>query len=59
MTLQSTGGRGFPNFEILDAKIASALKKIILIYFFKKKASLQEQKRYMEHRFYVEDRLRI
>ena len=32
--------RRFPNFEMLDAKTASALKKIILNSYFKKKVSL-------------------
>ena len=34
----------FPNFEMLDARIASALKKIIQNSYFKKKVSLEEQK---------------
>ena len=33
----------FPNFEMLDAKIASALNKIIQDSQFKKKVSLEEQ----------------
>ena len=37
-------GKGFPNFEMLDAKIASALNKIIQNSQFKKKVSLEEQK---------------
>ena len=36
--------RNFPDFEMLDAKIASALNKIIQNSQFKKKVSLEEQK---------------
>ena len=50
-TSQSIGGHGFPNFEMLDAKIASALKKIITNPFFKKRVSLEEQKAQMQDRF--------
>ena len=41
----------FTEFEMLDAKIASALKKIITNPYFKKKVSLEEQKARMEDRF--------
>ena len=34
----------FPNFEMLDARIAYSLNKIILNSFFSKKVSLEEQK---------------
>ena len=34
----------FPNVEVLDARIASALNKIIQNFYFKKKVSLEEQK---------------
>ena len=37
-------GKDFPKFEMLDAKIASALNKIIQNSQFKKKVSLEEQK---------------
>ena len=37
-------GKNFPNFELLDAKIASAMNKIITNSHFKKKVSLEEQK---------------
>ena len=33
----------FPNFEMLDARIASALNKIIQNFYFKKKVSVEEQ----------------
>ena len=40
----STRGISMPNFEVLDARIASALKKIIHNSHFKRKISLEEQK---------------
>ena len=45
--------RGFqmPNFEVLDARIASALNKIIHNTRFKKKVSLEEIKAHEEDRF--------
>ena len=41
---RSVYGKDFPNFEMLDAKIASSLNKIIQSSQFKKKVSLEEQK---------------
>ena len=41
----------FPNFEMLDARIASALNKIIQNSYFEKKVSLEEQKAQKEDRF--------
>ena len=41
----------FPNFEMLDAKIASALNKIIQDSQLKKKVSLEEQKAQKEDPF--------
>ena len=43
--------KDFPNFEMLDAKIASALNKIIQNSQFKKKVSLEEQEAQKEDRF--------
>ena len=40
----STRGISIPNFEVLDARIASALNKIIHNSHFKRKISLEEQK---------------
>ena len=40
-----------PNFEVLDAKIASALNRIIQNTQFKRKVSLEEQKAQKEDRF--------
>ena len=48
---RSVSGKNFLNFEMLDAKIASALNKIILNSHFKKKVSLDEQKAQREDRF--------
>ena len=44
-------GKDFPNFEMLNAKIASAVNKIIQNSQFKKKVSLEEQKAQKEDRF--------
>ena len=40
-----------PNFEVLDARIASALDKIIHNSHFKRRISLEEQKAQKEDRF--------
>ena len=48
---RSVCGKNFPNFEMLDAKIASALNKIIQNAQFQKKVSLEEQKAQKEDRF--------
>ena len=40
----SVRGISMPNFEVLDAKIASALNRIIHNARFKRKVSLEEQK---------------
>ena len=42
----------FPNFEILDARIASAQNKIIQNSYFKKKVSLEEHKAQKQDRFF-------
>ena len=47
----SVRGIQMPNFEVLDAKIASALNKIIQNTRFKKKVSLEEMKAQKEDRF--------
>ena len=47
----SIGGIRTPDFEVLDAKIASALNRIIHNTRFKKKVSLEEQKAQKEDRF--------
>ena len=48
---RSVSGKKFPNFEMLDAKIASALTKIIQNSQFKKKVSLEERKAEKKDRF--------
>ena len=49
---RSVCGKNFPNFEVLDAKIASGLNKIIQnSQFKKKKVSLEEQKAQKEDGF--------
>ena len=40
-----------PNFEVLDARIASALNKIIRNSHFKRRISLEEQKAQKQDRF--------
>ena len=47
----SVRGIQMPNFEVLDAKIVSALNEIIQNTRFKKKVSLEEQKAHKEDRF--------
>ena len=48
---RSVSGKNFPSFEMLDAKIASALNKIIQNSLFKTKVSLEDQKAPKEDRF--------
>ena len=48
---RSVAGKDFPNFEMLDVRIASALNQIIQNSYFKKKVSPQEQKVQKEDRF--------
>ena len=48
---RSIRGTPGPNFELLDARIASALNKIIQNTHFKKKVSLEEMKAHKEDRF--------
>ena len=47
----STRGISMPDFEVLDARIASALNKIIHNSQFKRRISLEEQKAQKEDRF--------
>ena len=47
----SIRGVSMPNFEVLDARIASALNKIIHISHFKRRISLEEQKAQKQDRF--------
>ena len=45
-------GKHYANFETLDAKIAAALKKILVNSNFKKKVHLEEQKAQQDNRFF-------
>ena len=47
----STRGISMPNFEVLDARIASALNKIIHNSHFNRRISLEEQKAQKQDRF--------
>ena len=47
----SIRGISMPNFEVLDARIASALNKIIHNSHFKRRFSLEEQKAQKQDRF--------
>ena len=47
----SIRGISMPNFEVFDARIASALNKIIHNSHFKRKISLEEMKAHKEDRF--------
>ena len=51
MYSSSTRGIRMPNFEVLDAKIASALNRIIHNSHFKRRVSLEEQKAQKQDRF--------
>ena len=57
MSSSSVRGIQMPNFEVLDAKIASALNRIIYNSQFKRRISLEEQKPKKRTVFFVEDRL--
>ena len=51
--MSSSSMRGFqmPNFEVLDARIASALNRIIYNSHFKRRISLEERKAQKQDRF--------
>ena len=55
-TSSSIRGISMPNFEVLDARIASALNKIIHNSHFKRRISLEEMKAHKEDVSFVEDR---
>ena len=48
---RSVAGKDFPHFEMQDAKIASAVNKIIPNSHFKQKVSFEEQKAQKDGRF--------
>ena len=47
----STRGTSMPNFEVFDARIASAVNKVIHNSHFRRKISLEEKKAQKEDRF--------
>ena len=51
MSSRSVQGHHVPNFENLDAKIASGLDKIIQNSYFKTRVSQEEQKAHLQNRF--------
>ena len=51
MTSQSIGGDVFTNFEMLDAKIASALKTIISNQYFRGGINVEEEQAQAQERF--------
>ena len=51
MTSQSTEGKDFPDFEMQDAKIASALRRIISSTSFRRRVSVEEQRAQGQKRF--------
>ena len=51
MSSSSTRGIQVPNFEVLDAKITSALNRIVHNSHFRRRISLEEQKAQKEDRF--------
>ena len=51
MTSQSIEGRDFHDFEMLDAKIASALKKIITDQYFRRRVDVERQNAQKYDRF--------
>ena len=51
MSSSSIGGIQMPNFEVFDARIASALNRIIHNSHFKRRISLEEQKAQKQDRF--------
>ena len=53
----SVRGIQMPNFEVLDARIASALNRIIHSSHFKRRVSLEEQEAQKEDRFLREKQI--
>ena len=51
MSSRPVQGHHLPNFEMLDAKIASALNKIIQNSYLRKRVSLEEQRAQVQDRF--------
>ena len=53
---QSLYGKDFPNFEMLDARVASALNKMIQNFHFSKKVSLEED---LSHMLMAQTKVRL
>ena len=51
VTSQLIEGHAFPQFEMLDAKIASALKRVITNQYFRKRMNVEEQHAQKYNRF--------
>ena len=56
LTSQPIKGETFPDFEMLDARIASALRKIIPNSNFPRRVSVEDQRAQKHDRFYEEGR---
>ena len=59
LTWRSTKGHVFRDFEMLHAKIASALKRIITNQYFRRRINVEEQHAKNTTDFLEEDRLHI
>ena len=59
MTSQSIEGESFPDFEMLDARIASALRKIISSTSFRRRATAELQRAQKYNRFLRERRIAL
>ena len=57
MSSSSTGGIQMPDFQVLDARIALALNKIIRNSHFTRRISLEEQKAQKQDRSFAAGRL--
>ena len=57
MSSSSIRGIQMPNFEVLDARIASAVNRIIHNSHFNRRVSLEEQKAHKRTVSFAEDRL--
>ena len=52
LTSQSVEGRDFPDFEVLDAKIVSALRQIISNQYFRRRIDVEEDKAQKDDRLF-------
>ena len=56
VTSWSNEGRAVPDFEMLDAKVASALEEIITNQPFGRRVNVEEQTAQKHHRFFLRGR---